>query len=104
MFLIVLNAFSVYSISTSDRRRYKTLIQSTNVDLRSFETEFSIAVCRPTGNNWQSKTLFLAICDTGSSIVQSVFDCRLSGMLKKAHFMVTEIVWSFLHKSLATIS
>ena len=55
--------YLVYSINTSDRRQSKTLILSTNVDLRSLEAEFSIAVCRPTGDNWQSKTLFLAICD-----------------------------------------
>ena len=37
------------------------LILSTNVDQKSLETEFSIAICRPTGDKWQSKTLFLAI-------------------------------------------
>ena len=74
-----------------DRRQLKTLILSTNVDQKSLETEFSIAICRPTGDNWQSKTLFLAICDKlqsktlflaifdpRSSIVKSVFDCRIS--------------------------
>ena len=40
----------LYSINTSDRRQSKTLILSTNVDLRSLETEFLIAVCRPTVN------------------------------------------------------
>ena len=34
----------------------------------------------PTGDNWQSKTLFLAILYPRSSIVKSVFDCRLSGV------------------------
>ena len=62
------------------------LVLSTNVDLRLFETEFSIAVGRPTGDNWQWKTQFLAICDPHLSIVQSVFDCRLSGMLKSAFY------------------
>ena len=53
----------------------KTLILSTNVDKKKLETEFLIAICRPIGDKWQSKTLFLAI-------VKSVFYCRLSGVLK----------------------
>ena len=57
------------------------LILSTNV--RSLKTEFLIAVCRPIGDKWLSKTLFLAICEPRSSIVQSVFDCRLSDMIKE---------------------
>ena len=59
------------------------LMLSTNVDPRSLETELSTAVCRPTGDKWQLKTLFPAICDPRSSIVQSVFDCRLSHMIKE---------------------
>ena len=74
---------------------------STNMDPRSLETELSTAVCRLSGDKWQSKTLFPAICVPRSSIVQSVFDCRDKG----AYFMLSliEIVWSFLHKTLATI-
>ena len=34
-------------------------------------------------DKWQSKTLFLAICDPGSSLAQSVFDCHLSGVIKE---------------------
>ena len=49
------------SNTTSDRRQSKTSIQSTNVDQKSLETEFSIAICCPTGDNWQSQTLFLSI-------------------------------------------
>ena len=56
------------------------LILSTNVDQKSLETEFSIAICRPTGDKCQSKTLFIAIFYPRSSIVKSVFDCRLSGV------------------------
>ena len=40
----------LYSINTSDMRQSKTFILSTNVDLRSLETEFLIAVCSPTVN------------------------------------------------------
>ena len=42
-------------------RQSKMLILSTNVDQKSLETEFLIAICRPTGDKWQSKTPFLAI-------------------------------------------
>ena len=54
-------------------------ILSRNVDQKSIDTMFLIAICRYTGDKWQSKTLFLLIFDPCSSIVDSVFDCRLSG-------------------------
>ena len=50
-------------INTPDMRQSKTLILSTNADQKSLETEFSIAICRPTCDKWQSKTLFLACFD-----------------------------------------
>ena len=65
---------------TLDRWQSKTLLLSTKVDQKSLETEFSIAICRPTGDKWQSKTLFLAIFDRCSSIVKGFFDCRLSSV------------------------
>ena len=49
--------------------------------LKWLETEFSIAICRRTGNKWQLKALFLVIFDPNSSIIKSVFDCRLSCVL-----------------------
>ena len=52
-----------------------------NVDQKSLETEFLIAICRPTGDKCQSKTLFLAIFDPRSPIVKSVFYCRLPGVI-----------------------
>ena len=58
-----------FYVRAPDMRQSKTLIPSTNVDQKSSETEFSIAICRPTGDKWQSKTLFLAIFDPQSSIV-----------------------------------
>ena len=45
------------------------------------EAEFLIAICRPAGDKWQSKTLFLVIFDVHSSIDKSVFHCHLSGVL-----------------------
>ena len=41
-----------------NRKRSK---QSTNADQKSLETVFSIAICRQSGDKWQSKTLFLTI-------------------------------------------
>ena len=52
--------------STPGRRQSKTLVLATNVDKKSLETEFSIAICRPIGDKWQSKTLFLSIFDPRS--------------------------------------
>ena len=69
---------------------------STNVDPGSLETELSPAICRLTGDKWQSKTQFPAICDPRSSIVESVFDTG-------EYFMRIEILGSFLLKTLATI-
>ena len=66
---------------TPGRRQSKTSMLSTNfVDQNSLEIEFSIAICRPIGDKWQSKTLFLSIFDPRSSIVKSVFDCHLPGV------------------------
>ena len=56
------------------------LILSTNINKKLLETEFLMAICRPTGNKWQLKTLILAIFDPRVSIVKRVFDCQLSTM------------------------
>ena len=76
------------------RRQSKTFILSMKQRSKSLETEFTIAICRPTGDKWQSKILFLAIFDPRSSIVRSVFDNRLFGVVygcqnhkkEKTHF------------------
>ena len=57
---------------TPDRRQSKMLILSMNLDRKSLDTEILIAICRPTGDKWQSKTLFLVIFDPHSSIVKSL--------------------------------
>ena len=82
--------FCSFPAATLGRRQTKTLILSTNVDQTSLETEFLIAICRPTGDKWQSKTLFLAFVDPHSSIVKCVFDCRLSGVLNYSHWFATQ--------------
>ena len=71
---------SIIDNITPGRLQSKTLILSTNVDQKSLETEFSIAICRPTGDKWQSKPLFLAIFDPRLSILKSVFGCQLLGV------------------------
>ena len=67
-------------VNTPGRRQSKTPILSRNVDQKSIETAFSIAICRPTDDKWKSKTLFLSIFDPRSSIVDYVCDCRLPGV------------------------
>ena len=54
-----------YNITTG-RRQSK---QSRNADQKSLETVFSIAICRQSGDKWQSKTLFRTIFYLRSSIV-----------------------------------
>ena len=63
---------------TPDRWQSKKLIFTTNVDQKSLEIVFSIAICRQSVDKCQSKTLFLTIFDLRSSIVNSFFDCCLS--------------------------
>ena len=49
-----------------NRKRSK---HSTNADQKSLEAVFSIAICRHSGDKWQSKTMFLKIVNLCSSIV-----------------------------------
>ena len=74
--------FTTYVICslTPGRRQLKTLILATNIDRKSLETEFLIAICCLACDKWQSKTRFLSIFDQSSSIVRSDFDCRLPGV------------------------
>ena len=72
---------------TRDRQQSKMFTLSMNVDKKSLETEFSIAICRPTSDKWQSKTLFLAIFDLRSLIVKSVFDCSPSSVCAERIFL-----------------
>ena len=53
---------------TPDRRQSKTLL-TIYKDQISLETVFLIAICRQSGDKWQSKTLFLTIFDLRLSIV-----------------------------------
>ena len=84
-------------MSTRDRQQLKIIIISTNRDKKSLETEFLMAICRPTGDKWQSKTLFLASFDTRSSFVKSIYDCRLSGVTR---LEVLFLVWNFNYISI----
>ena len=58
---------------TTPGKRSKAPILSRNVDQKSIETVFSIVICRPSSDKWQSKTLFLSIFDPHSSIVNNVY-------------------------------
>ena len=53
------------------RQQSKTPILSTNIDKKSLETEFLIAICRLTGDKWQLKTLFLVIFDQCSLVLRT---------------------------------
>ena len=53
--------FIILATHRRGRRQSKTSILSTNVYKNPLDTEFSIAICRPTGYKRQSITLFLAI-------------------------------------------
>ena len=66
---LVRSKFFESTCTIPDMRRSKTLLKSTNVDQKSLETVFSIAIYRQTGDKWQSKTLFLTIFDLRSSVV-----------------------------------
>ena len=60
---------SKYGMNTPDRWQSKTLLLLTNVDQKSLETEFSLAICSLNGDKWQSKTLFLKFFDLCLSFV-----------------------------------
>ena len=76
-----MHCFKRISVITPYRRQSKSLILSTNIDQKLIKTEFSIAIYRQLGDKWLSKTLFLAIFDQRSSILKSVFDCRITGVV-----------------------
>ena len=68
-------------VNSPGRWQSKTLIVLTNVDKKS-------SICRQIGDKLQSNTLFLSIFDPRSSIVKSVFDCRLSGVVKWFYYCI----------------
>ena len=67
--------------STPGRRQSKTPILSRNVDKKSIETEFSIAICRPKRQIAIENTVSIDFYPR-SSIVDGVFDCRLPGVIR----------------------
>ena len=52
---------SVAAQITPDRRQSKTLLTFDECGSKSIETVFTIAICRQSGDKWQSKALFLTI-------------------------------------------
>ena len=79
----VASTILLWAVNKPDRQQSKTPILSRNEHKKSIETVFSIAICRPTGDKLQSKTLFLLIFDPCSSIDDYIFDCRQPGGVKK---------------------
>ena len=73
---------------TPGRWQSKTPILLRNVDKKSTETVFSIAICGPTGDKWQSKILFLSIFNQHLWIVDNVFYCLLSGVIHSIEFFM----------------
>ena len=65
-----------------------------HIDQKSLETEFSIAICHPIGDKWQSKILFLAILVPRLSIVKRVFDRCLPGMFMLTDQTAVTVVYS----------
>ena len=57
------------------------LILSTNVDQKSLEIEFSIAICRPNGDKWQFENTVSSGFDPRLSLVKSVYNCRLASVI-----------------------
>ena len=57
----------VYGLSLGSNRNH--IKQSTNADQKSLETVFSIAICRQSGDKWQSKVPFHTFLIHRSSIV-----------------------------------
>ena len=85
--------FAIQHILTLDRRRSKTSILLTNVDQKSLETEFLIAICHQLGDKLLSKTLFLVSFDLRPSIRIDVFDCCLPGVV--LHFIISASICDF---------
>ena len=82
------------SLLTPGRRQSKTPILLRNVDQKSIETVFSIVICCPTGDKWQSKTLFLSIliCVRRLLIRVSIADLLL--LVKTFKSLLCQLKWS----------
>ena len=70
-------------------------ILSTNEDKKSLETEFSIAICRSTGDKWQVKTLLLAIFNRVRQLLRAfsidsylVWLCKFNTILKRTNMVI----------------
>ena len=59
--------------TTPYRRQSKTLLTIDERGSKIARYSFFIAICRPTGDEWHSKTLFLTIFDQRSSIVLTFY-------------------------------
>ena len=96
---------------TSDRRQSSHYLQLKNKDQKSLETVVSNAICRQSGDKWQSKTLFLMILSTFLDSI-NIFNCRLLGMrynLSNIHMIRPHVnymaisIWRDLLKNITPI-
>ena len=60
--------------NTPDRRQSKTLLTIEERGSKIARKVFSISICRPTGDKWQSEALFLTFYDLRASIVLKLVD------------------------------
>ena len=79
------------NIFTSDRRQSKTLILSTNVDKKVRNRVFDCHLS-PDWRQMAIENAVLANFDPSSSIVMSVFDCRLSDVILSIHIRCLSLV------------
>ena len=87
------------------------------MDQKSLETVFLIAICRQSGDKWQSKTLFLKIFYLHSSIVLTfliaaypvgkhdcnVFSCIFQGSMEEGGCLSTVVNASFFLPSFSSL-
>ena len=59
----------LHAKNTPERRQSKTLLTIDERGSKTLETVFSIAICRQSGDKLQSKTMFVKIFGSRSSIV-----------------------------------
>ena len=75
----------LYSINTSDMRQSKASILSTNVDLRSLETEFLIAVCSPPVNYSLQPLIWIGL----ATYSVGLYSINLSDMRQSKTFILS---------------
>ena len=97
LWLMFVSGWAHRGLTTPSRRQSKTLKLSRNIDQKSLETEFLIAICRPTGDKWQSKTLFLAILIRVRRLLRAFSIAAYTVCLLEVFFRKQELFSLFHH-------